>query len=67
MPEVGHIETCVASEGGWITLPAQENDDLLIFQTLCSNVDPNLPRRYPGSIQQQALPFQDVFVEYDQA
>jgi hypothetical protein len=45
MPEAGQIETGIACEEGRITLPAQENDNLLVLQTLPANVDSNLLRR----------------------
>jgi hypothetical protein len=45
MPEVSYIEIGVTGEEGWIPLLAQENNDLLILQTLVANVDSNLPRR----------------------
>jgi len=66
MPVDRQIETCITREERGITLPPQENDDLLVLQTLMPDVHSNLPHCDPRSFQQQALPIEDVFVENDQ-
>jgi hypothetical protein len=61
------IETCVAGEKRGIALSAQQNDNLLVLQTLAAKLDTNLPRRQPPCLEQQALSVKDVLVEDDQA
>jgi hypothetical protein len=67
MPEVRQIEVRIAREERGITLPLQENDDLLVLQTLMADIHPNLPHCDPRCSQQQSLPIEDVFVEDNQA
>ncbi len=50
MPEVRVIETRVAGEKRRIAVLAQQNDNLLILQTLATEIDSNLPRRQPPCI-----------------
>jgi hypothetical protein len=67
MPEGRPIEICVAGEKRGTALPAQQNDNLLVLQTLAAKVKTNLPRRQSPCLEQQALSVKDVFVKDDQA
>jgi hypothetical protein len=67
MPEVRAIEACVTGEECWIGPPAQQNDDLFVFQAFATKVDSNLPRSEPPCFEQYALSVEDVLVEDDQA
>ena len=67
MSEVRQIETSIACEERGAPLPAQENDNFLIVQAFSANIDSNLPGSEPRCFQQQALSFEDVLVEDDQA
>jgi hypothetical protein len=50
-----------------IALPLQQNENLLILQTLSANVKTNLSGWQPPRLKQQALPLKDVLVENNQA
>jgi len=66
MPVDRQEEARITREERGITLPPQENDDLLVLQTLMPDVHPDLPHGDPRRFQQQALRIEDVFVENDQ-
>jgi hypothetical protein len=67
MPEVGHIEIRVAGEKVGLRCRRKRTMISSSFRPLLPMSTPILPRRYPRGIQQQALPFKDVFVEDNQA
>jgi hypothetical protein len=61
------IEVAVPREKRGIALPFQQNDNLLIHQTLSADVKTNLFGRQTPRLKQQALPFKDALVENNQA
>jgi hypothetical protein len=67
MAELRPIEIFVAGEERRIPLLAQENGDLVILHPLAADIDSNLPRRYPGSFQQESLVIENVLIQNDQA
>jgi hypothetical protein len=67
MAEVRVIEVSVAREKCGIALPTQQNENFLVLQTFAPKVETDLPRRHPPRLQQQALSFEDVLVEDNQA
>jgi hypothetical protein len=67
MAKLRQIEIFVAGEERRIPLLAQENGDLVILHPLAADIDSNLPRRYPGSFQQESLVIENVLIQNDQA
>ena len=67
MAELRRIEICIAGKECDIPLPTQENRDLVVLHPLASDIDSNLPRRYPRSFQQESLVIENVLIQNDQA
>jgi hypothetical protein len=47
MPQVGVIEARVTGEKSGVVLLTQQDDNLLVLQTLAAKIDSSLPRRQP--------------------
>jgi hypothetical protein len=67
MAEIRRVEILITGEESGIPLLAQEDGDLVVLHPLAANIDSNLPRRYPGSFQQESLAVENVLVQNDQA
>ena len=60
------IEAGVAREKCWIALPAQQDDDLLVLQTLATEINSDLPRGQPPGFETHQLSVKNVLVQNDQ-
>ncbi|MGD1072169.1 MAG: hypothetical protein ABSB15_18735 [Bryobacteraceae bacterium] len=67
VPQARIEKVSVPREKRGIALPFQQNDNLLVLQTLSANIETNLSGRQPPRLKQQALPLKDVLVENNQA
>ena len=67
MAEFRHVEIRIAGEECDMPLLAQENGDFVVLHPLAADIDSNLPRRYPGSFQQESLVIENVLIQNDQA
>lgn len=67
VPQARRKEVGVTGEKGSVTLPSQQNDNLLILQTLSAEIETDLSWRQPPRLEQQALSVQDVLVKNNQA
>ena len=67
VPQARLKEVAIPREERGIALSSQQNNNLLIYQTLSAKVKTNLSRRQPPRLKQQALSIKDVLIENNQA
>jgi hypothetical protein len=67
VPQTRVKKVAVPREKGSITLSSQQNDNLLVFQTLSAKVETDLSCRQSPRLEQQALSIQDILIENNQA
>jgi hypothetical protein len=67
VPQARLKKVAVPREKGGIALSSQQNDNLLVLQTLSAKVETNLLCRQPPRLKQQALSIKDVLIKNNQA
>ena len=67
VPQSRLKKVAVPREKRGIALPSQQNDNLLILQTLSAKVETDLFCSQPPRLKQQALSIKDVLVKNNQA